>query len=180
MNTATKNMDKAVAAEPVIRAATFADVRELRTLAENIWMRHYPGIITQQQIDYMLAQRYSESALREQIEGDDSWLDLLMLGGGQISGFANYQRTVRADEMKLDKLYLNQDYQGRGWGRLMIEHVCAAATKLDMKTLVLSVAKRNTSSIAVYERNGFVVREEVRIDIGGGFVMDDYVMARAL
>ena len=45
---------------------------------------------------------------------------------------------------------------------------------------MLSVNKHNTRAIAAYRRNGFVIAESVVTDIGGGFVMDDYVMAKNL
>ena len=47
-------------------------------------------------------------------------------------------------------------------------------------TLILNVNKHNAPSIAFYERCGYAVRESVVVDIGGGFVMDDHVMAKAL
>jgi hypothetical protein len=46
--------------------------------------------------------------------------------------------------------------------------------------LVLNVNKRNEVAIAAYSRHGFTIRESVKNDIGGGFVMDDYVMAKPL
>lgn len=36
------------------------------------------------------------------------------------------------------------------------------------------------SAIAAYRKYGFTVREEVVQDIGGGFVMDDYIMEKPL
>jgi len=34
--------------------------------------------------------------------------------------------------------------------------------------------------VRAYEKHGFAIRESVVVDIGGGFVMDDFVMARSL
>ncbi|WP_431021594.1 hypothetical protein, partial [Chromobacterium phragmitis] len=45
-------------------------------------------------------------------------------------------------------------------------------------TLMLTVNRHNAEAIAVYEKRGFRVRGEVAADIGNGFVMDDYVMAK--
>ncbi|MEO8488040.1 MAG: hypothetical protein ABI585_17060, partial [Betaproteobacteria bacterium] len=46
--------------------------------------------------------------------------------------------------------------------------------------LVLNVNKRNAKAIAAYRACGLATREDVVVDIGGGFVMDDYVMAKPL
>ena len=63
---------------------------------------------------------------------------------------------------------------------MLLRHVIEAAQLREFSALVLNVNKRNTAAIAAYRRNGFAVREEVVVDIGGGFVMDDYVMALTL
>jgi ribosomal protein S18 acetylase RimI-like enzyme len=42
------------------------------------------------------------------------------------------------------------------------------------------VNKQNAQAIAAYRKNGFEVREAVRVEIGNGFVMDDFIMAKSL
>ena len=49
-----------------------------------------------------------------------------------------------------------------------------------LRTLVLGVNKRNAKAIQAYRRNGFTVREEFVLDIGNGFVMDDYLFEKKL
>jgi RimJ/RimL family protein N-acetyltransferase len=44
----------------------------------------------------------------------------------------------------------------------------------------LQVNRNNFDSITVYRRLGFEVIDTVKTDIGGGFYMDDYVMAKPL
>ncbi|MBK6393862.1 MAG: GNAT family N-acetyltransferase [Betaproteobacteria bacterium] len=65
-------------------------------------------------------------------------------------------------------------------GRALIAHVEAAARRDGAGTLILNVNKRNAKAIAAYRACGFATREAVVADIGGGFVMDDYVMAKAI
>jgi ribosomal protein S18 acetylase RimI-like enzyme len=54
------------------------------------------------------------------------------------------------------------------------------ARKQGCHTVYLQVNKNNTSAIEAYQRNGYAVRESATFDIGQGFVMDDYVMAKKL
>jgi GNAT superfamily N-acetyltransferase len=161
-----------------IRPAVRADIPTIAELADRIWRAHYPGIITLEQIEYMLAQRYSPEALGAQVEGPDRWLDLLLVGGAP-AGFANYFVASPA-EVKLDKLYLLADARGQGHGRRLIERVESRARERGCARVVLAVNKHNAGAIRAYERSGFAVREAVRVEIGGGFVMDDYVMAKAV
>jgi ribosomal protein S18 acetylase RimI-like enzyme len=67
-----------------------------------------------------------------------------------------------------------------GLGSRLLEHVSGRARVAGCTTLILAVNKRNEGAIATYRRNGFAVREAVRVEIGGGFVMDDFIMAKSL
>ena len=44
----------------------------------------------------------------------------------------------------------------------------------------LNVNKGNVRAIAFYQKRGFGVIKSVVLDVGGGFVMDDYVMGKEL
>ena len=162
-----------------IRRAGDADLATISTLAGRIWRAHYPSIISHEQIEYMLELGYSLDALRRFITEEGAGLELAYVGEN-LAGFAAYYRPGPPDELKLDKLYVHQDFQGRGVGRSLIASTEAAAKAQRRTTLILNVNKQNLQAIRAYERNGFLVREAVVVDIGGGFVMDDYVMAKRL
>lgn len=161
-----------------IRPATPEELPLIASLADTIWRAHYPGIITIEQIDYMLAQRYNAAALSEQMAKEGNWFDL-MLVEGQPSGFAHYFR-YSDDEIKLDKLYLLPTLHGRGYGSKFLHHVKSRVRELGCSSLVLAVNKHNKKAVDAYRRSGFEVRESVVVDIGNGFVMDDYVMVLSL
>ena len=154
-----------------------ADIAPVCALAREIWMQHYPGIITVKQIEYMLAQRYSPDAIRTQLRAGDAWWDKLDVRG-ELCGFASYERGIDARTMKLDKLYVHQVVRGRGYGAALIDHVAKVARQQGMDKLTLQVNKSNHGSVAVYLRLGFAVAKTVKVDIGKGFFMDDYVMER--
>ncbi|HMW16464.1 MAG TPA: GNAT family N-acetyltransferase [Accumulibacter sp.] len=158
---------------------TVDDIDTLATLARRIWQATYSDIISQAQIDYMLAQRYAPQRLREELSASTIWWDQVRVDG-RLAGFASCVWLAERREMKLDKLYVDPDHQRQGLGERLLAAVTAHALAAGCHTLILAVNKRNTPAIAAYRRYGFVIREEVCIDIGGGFVMDDYVMARPL
>lgn len=163
---------------PQIISASEDDLPTLAAAARSIWLQHYPGIIALEQIEYMLAQRYNLNALRAEISTPDHWLDRLMLGDNLL-GFANYFKKDAA-HMKLDKLYLHKNYRGQGLGRLLINHVSHVALRQGCENVLLAVNKDNRTAISAYQRNGFTILQAVIIDIGGGFVMDDYLMIKTL
>lgn len=156
-----------------------ADVEPVCALAREIWLQHYPGIITVRQIEYMLAQRYVSAAIRAQLRSGEAWWDKLEVRG-ELCGFASCERGAQARSLKLDKLYVHQLVRGKGYGAALIGHVVQAARRQGMDTLYLQVNKHNHGSVAAYLRTGFSVAKAVKVDIGDGFVMDDYVMSRSL
>jgi len=162
-----------------IRSAHRDELPVVQRLAHVIWHAHYPGIITAEQIDYMLARGYAIDVLAEFLGGPDRGLELA-LADGDPTGFAAWYRMGDSAAAKLDKLYVLQLRQRRGLGGQLIARVVEKARAAGAATLILNVNKQNVQAIRAYERHGFAIREAVVVDIGNGFVMDDYVMTRAL
>jgi GNAT superfamily N-acetyltransferase len=163
----------------VITRARRDDVSEIQRLAHDIWHAHYPGIIAVEQIDYMLERGYATGVLEELLDGPESGIEIAMVDGRRV-GFAAWYATGTPGEVKLDKLYVLQAYQRHGVGARLIARVESAAKLSGATTLVLNVNKNNSQAIRAYEKHGFAVRAAVEVDIGRGFVMDDYVMAKPL
>ena len=164
---------------PRIDSASETDLPGIASLAGRIWREHYPGIITAEQIEYMLEKMYSLERLREEISARGIRYERLLVGE-ELVGFASIGPTEVKKLVKLHKLYLHPDRHGRGLGSLLLRHCEKEAAKIGGERLTLTVNKRNAKALAAYRRNGFVIVDSVVADIGGGFVMDDYVMAKEL
>jgi len=153
------------------------DIAAVIDLAGVIWRHHYPGIVSMEQIDYMLAQRYTPALIRAQMQSGNAWWDKAVLDGRMI-GFAQYE--PYDGSMKLDKLYVHQDCQRQGYGGRMLAHVEDEARRRGFGAVRLNVSRRNPKSIAAYRKYGYEAVDTVVADIGRGFVMDDYVMEKEL
>ncbi len=154
------------------------EVEVIAALARLVWQAAYADLISQSQIDYMLEQRYNAPRMREELCTPGIWWDKAM-AGGEIVGFAS-SLLQTPEEMKLDKLYVDPARQRAGIGACLAEHVAARAAALGCRSLILAVNRGNVRAKAAYEKYGFTVREERKSDIGGGFVMDDFIMAKPL
>ena len=168
-----------------LASVTEPDFPVLRELAGTIWRQHYAGIISAAQIDFMLAGRFSDEVLGEHVLAADRWLELLRVSGTPV-GYCGYELAeIDSDSsepsppaMKLGQLYVLESHRGMGLGRFMLGHIESRARELGREKLWLQVNKKNTGAIAFYRAAGFEVIREAVFDIGGGFVMDDYVMAK--
>ena len=161
---------------PVTEAESLARIADL---AGVIWRAYYPGIISPEQIDYMLARMYAPEVLRQEVQVQGIhyyglWVD------GKMVGFASHGSTAEPGVIKLHKLYLLPEWHGRGLGSRLLQHGEQQARDAGAQRLILAVNKRNTRARAAYQRNGFVIISSVTTDIGGGFLMDDFIMAKAL
>jgi len=156
-----------------------AHLPALAELADVIWRECYPGIISLAQIEYMLARMYSLATLRAEIQTQGIHFYRLVVAGRMV-GFMSIGPTETAAVWKLHKLYLLAEFHGRGLGGRLLRHAEAEAGRLGARRLILAVNKQNARAIAAYQRHGFAVIESVKADIGGGFVMDDFIMARDL
>jgi ribosomal protein S18 acetylase RimI-like enzyme len=153
------------------------DIPALITLAREIWYAHYPSIITVEQIEYMLNQRYTSEVIQSQLASGTAWWDKLVVDGAMVA-FAAYELGDDPKAMKLDKLYVRNDLHGRGYGSMLMRHVEDQARGHGCTRVYLQVNKNNRSAIEAYLRNGFTVKQTAKFDIGGGFYMDDYVMSK--
>ena len=160
-----------------IRPAVEADVPLLIELAQRIWRACYPEIISPEQIEFMLAWMYAEDEIRRQIAAGVPW-KIAELNGSAI-GYLSYQREDDG-RVKISKLYVLPEHQRRGNGQKMLRHIFEQAGMLGAPVVWLQVNKRNAGAIGAYRKAGFEIIDDAVFEIGGGFVMDDYLMARAV
>ncbi len=162
-----------------ISPAGTADLGLVRALADEVWRRHYPGIITVEQIDYMLAEGYSDAALAHFLDRGDAGLAIVRHEDKAV-GFVAWRSRDTDAAMRLEKLYVLPECHGLGIGRALIEHVVAHARERRCRIVELNVNRANAKAIRAYEHCGFAIRESGDFPIGNGFVIEDYVMERVL
>lgn len=149
------------------------ELKTIERLAREIWHEHYSPIVSKAQIEYMLDQGYSLAVMQKELcEGIH--YDGLYLNGNMI-GYCSFGRETPGT-LKLHKLYLKPLFHGQGFGRQLLEHVLNYARRHDYHSIVLQVNKQNQKAIRAYTNFGFAIKEASIKDIGGGFIMDDFVM----
>ncbi|WP_066837337.1 GNAT family N-acetyltransferase [Rufibacter ruber] len=153
------------------------DTATLHRLAHATWHPTYQQILSPAQIDYMLEQLYTQESLRHQMEEGQTFL--LLCHQGTPAAFAAFSLYHPAEQVyKLNKIYIHPEYQGKGYGRLLLNHVMARARALGGKHLELNVHRHNPAQ-HFYARHGFEITQTVDIPFGP-FTLHDYIMRRPL
>lgn len=152
----------------------FSHLNIIEQLARKIWPVAYAEILSQEQLDYMLDMFYSEEALLAQLEKGHVFY-LVQNTSGDFLGFVSYELNCEPHKTKIHKIYVLPETQGLGLGKLLYEKVREDALKNNQEAIFLNVNKYNKAQHFYTKLNFEIVKEEV-IDIGRGYVMDDYVM----
>jgi len=169
-----------------IRKATLVDVDRIREIAEITWPVTYSEIISAEQIEFMLNWMYSKEKIKEAIS--DEKQDFLVLemkndpsiNSETIVGFAGIEHHYQSNAItRIHKLYVLPSTQGTGAGKALFNAIIEEAKANDSTLLHLNVNKAN-KAVSFYQHLGFHVHEEEVLDIGKGFVMDDYVMVKGI
>lgn len=161
-----------------IQNNTDLNFTHIRDIAREVWPIAYGAILSEQQLEYMMVMMYSVSSLREQQEKGHHFI--LAIEDEAPVGFAAYEFNYGGtSKTKIHKIYILSNQQGKGTGRVLIDYITEEARKNNQEALLLNVNKNNVAQ-HFYTKLGFTIVEDVVIDIGNGYVMDDYIMEKPI
>ena len=144
-------------------------------LARRIWTEHYTPIIGAAQVDYMLARFQNPDRIWDDIRFNGYQYDLLAVDG-ELAGYMAARPDDDGNSCFLSKLYVDRAFRRQGLARLLLDTLIERCKKDGRQRIWLTVNKQNAGSIAAYGKLGFRQADSVVTDIGGGYVMDDYVL----
>lgn len=151
----------------------------VRDIAADIWPKTFSNILSREQIVYMMEMMYAPAVMEKEL-ADGYRFEIIRVDDIPAGYMVWSAYPAHPGTAKLHKLYLLQEYHRQGIGSAMLTHVAARAEAAGFSRLRLNVNKNNEAAKRSYLRNGFSTVESVKIDIGNGFFMDDFVMEKAL
>ena len=152
---------------------TEEEINVLAKKADEIWHEYFPGIISEEQIEYMVNLFLAPHSIKDEIKNGYEFY-LAYNDANDNIGFM----VVRPEwgRLFISKLYVDKEHRGQGFGSPMFEKAKEIAGANGLSKMYLTVNKYNTPSVEIYKHKGFRIIEEVETDIGNGFIMDDFVM----
>lgn len=162
-----------------ISEAGLGDIKTIQEITNITWPITYGEILSQTQLDYMLGLFYSHEALAKQIENKEQ-LFYLISDSEAVIGFIGIEHQYKDEAItKIHKIYLLPETQGKGYGKKVFDFIEELALENNSKQLLLNVNRFNTA-LNFYKKLGFEIKETVDIEIGNGYLMEDYVMGKTL
>ena len=159
----------------LVPVTTDEQLHRLADIATAIWHECFPGIISEEQIDYMVGRFQSYDAMCRQIE-NENYQYFFICDGEEIAGYTGFRFEPEDKRMFLSKLYLRADQRGKGLSSAVIDMLQDICRREGLERIRLTVNIHNHQAINVYKHKGFVVAFDQKADIGSGFYMDDHVM----
>ena len=137
----------------VLEAVTSETVSALAELAHEIWFEYWPSLIGADQTSYMVDRFQSLPAIERDMRDHayEYWF-VRAADDGRIVGYT-------------------------GGHVSFYERLCR---ERGLSAMYLTVNKGNDLGVRAYRGNGFSVIDAVEIDIGQGFIMDDYIMEKCV
>jgi ribosomal protein S18 acetylase RimI-like enzyme len=151
------------------------EILETSGIAHVVWREHYNGIISNEQVEYMLSRFQSPDAISKAVSEGYEYYIIRRLGVS--AGYLAIKPGEPAGEMFLSKIYLLKDYRGKGYAYDAISQLEEKCRRQRLSSIWLTVNKGNPS-VDTYKKIGFEISEEKVTDIGSGYVMDDYIMVK--
>ena len=161
------------------------DIPIIQHIASLTWPVAYAGIISPNQVGYMLNKMYHKQTLLSQVK-EEGHIFFICYKNNQPIGFAGISKIDyslkgirKPNTWKLHKLYVLPGAHKSGGGQLLLNKCFESIIENNGRLLVLNVNRRNPA-YNYYLKKGFKVLEEVELDIGAGFLMVDYIMGKEI
>lgn len=162
------------------RVQTAEQIDELCLVAKKAWEQAYSELLGPEQVAYMVERFQSPDAVRQQMD-EQNYIYYMIYGDGRPGGLVGFAPGYEGrNELFLSKLYLLPEMKGTGAARAAFELVEREARSRNLPAIRLTVNKGNSHAREVYAHWGFETIESAVTDIGGGYVMDDYIMVKKL
>lgn len=160
-----------------ISEAAISDIKQIQNIVDITWPITYGEILSKEQLGYMLNLFYSEQALTDQYNKKEQLFYMIYEDETNI-GFIGIEHNYKREALtKIHKIYLLPETQGKGIGKKVIDEIQKLALENNSTALLLNVNRFN-KALGFYKKIGFEVVDEVNIEIGNGYLMEDYVMEK--
>lgn len=160
----------------MIRKAGAEDIPSIRAMADVAFRHTYKDILSPDQTEYMMELMYSSDSLSRQMK--QGHVFFLEDGRGYVSFRPDGHTPDGRPRFHLEKLYVLPSFQKKGLGLELFRTIVREASRAAGGPFRLELnVNRNNPALGFYERLGMRRDAQGDFPIGGGYFMNDYIMA---
>ena len=163
---------------------TTDDLAQLAKLSINTYMETYSVLSTMETVQKHTDIAFTEEALLKELAHPYSEFYFALLDE-EIAGYIKLNTDgaqtdeVAKDALEVERIYIQNQFQGRGVGRRLIEEAIHMACQKGKKRIWLGVWEKNEQALAFYKRMGFT-RQGEHIFMFADEACTDYIMVKEL
>ncbi len=151
------------------------DLSIIQKIVFETWPVAYGEILSSAQLNYMLDKFYTIESLEATIDGGHRYF--LYSENDIPLGFLGVQAGLEPDSLKIHKLYVLPENQGKNIGLKLFQYAENLTKSLNLKRVFLNVNRFNKAK-NFYEKIGMNICKIEDIEIGNGYLMEDFVMEK--
>lgn len=159
--------------EPSVIRAQEADLPALAALEAHTFRETFSGVYAPQDLEQFLSTKKSLPAITAEWSRPGTQYFILR-HEGRNAGFIKLNLHHQPDNgtllpepvMELEKIYVLNDYFGKGLGKILMEKTLAVARENFVRTLWLGVWEHNHRALAFYKKEGFSQFGEHNFTVG--------------
>ncbi len=162
----------------MIKKIDLSQLKIVQEIAQKTWPTAFGEILSREQLEYMMKMMYSLDVLENQLKTGHEFY--LYFDNEIPLGFMGIELNYKGlNQLKIHKLYISPNQQGKGIGEKFIRFASKKCSDLTIKTLTLNVNRFN-NAVTFYEKLGFKNVKSEDIEIGNGYLMEDFVMEKEI
>lgn len=163
--------------EYVFRKCFEDDLMTLRDLSISTFIDTYGHLNKQENTDRHLERAFNKERLLSELNDPNVhyhflYSDKIVIGFIKLNCLDSQTEVVPEEYIELERIYLLNEYKGKGLGRKLLEKAIVVGHELKYKKLWLGVWKKNPAAILFYEKMGlkksgehiFKVGDEEQVD----------------
>ncbi len=163
---------------------TISDLQQLRDLSMKTYQETFGEFCSKEIMQTYLNEAFSIEKISQELNNQGSvfyfaYDNESLVGYIKTNDFPAQTDINDEESLELERIYLLQPFQGRRYGKELLDKAVCIATRKKKKYIWLGVWDKNIKAIGFYVKNGFHTSGE-HVFVMGSEQQHDYIMKKEL
>lgn len=158
------------------------DAKTIANISSICFNQTYKDFNSKNDMDEYINTHFNVSTIKNELQKENVEFYCLSYNSEPVGYFRlNYPKTLKniknTNSIELSRVYVLNEFQGKGFGRILIEKAINVAKKANKKHIWLSVWTENKNAIGFYKRYNFYIDGKTKFKLGQD-IQEDYIMKK--